>query len=198
MIDSADVVVVGAGAFGASVAWHLVRSTELRVAVLDKGEPVAQTTPRAAGLSSCVQPTSFLRRMATSSVTAIKRFEEETGASLDIRVPIRVAGIQIQVEIADEPEEHSRGLMFRESMEENHGMLFVYTTEQTRGFWMKNTLIPLDIAYADREGRIVDIQQMEPQVTDPHMSKAPMTYALEMNQGWFEANGVRVGDRIEF
>lgn len=82
MIDSADVVVVGAGAFGASVAWHLVRSTELRVAVLDKGEPVAQTTPRAAGLSSCVQPTSFLRRMATSSVTAIKRFEEETGESL--------------------------------------------------------------------------------------------------------------------
>ena len=123
---------------------------------------------------------------------------EETGASLDIRVPIRVAGIQIQVEIADEPEEHSRGLMFRESMEENHGMLFVYTTEQTRGFWMKNTLIPLDIAYVDREGRIVDIQQMEPQVTDTHMSKAPMTYALEMNQGWFEANGVRVGDRIEF
>ena len=93
---------------------------------------------------------------------------EETGASLDIRVPIRVAGVQIQVEIADEPEEHSRGLMFRESMEENHGMLFVYTTEQTRGFWMKNTLIPLDIAYADREGRIVDIQQMEPQVTDSH------------------------------
>ena len=123
---------------------------------------------------------------------------EETSAPLGTRVPIRVAGIEIQVEIADEPSEHSRGLMFRESLEENHGMLFVYATEQTRGFWMKNTLIPLDIAYADREGRIVDIQQMEPQVTDTHLSKAPMMYALEMNQGWFEANGVRVGDRVEF
>jgi hypothetical protein len=114
-------------------------------------------------------------------------------------VPIRVGGIEIQVEIADSEAERSRGLMFRESLPENQGMLFVYDTQrETLGFWMRNTLIPLDIAYADREGRIVDIRQMEPRDERTVSSAAPAMYALEMNQGWFEKNGVRVGDRIEF
>jgi len=113
-------------------------------------------------------------------------------------VPIRVAGIEIQVEIADDDEERSRGLMYRESLPEDQGMLFVYTDERTLSFWMRNTLIPLDIAYIDREGRIVDIQHMEPQDAATHPSAAPAMYALEMNEGWFEANGVEVGDRIEF
>ncbi len=113
-------------------------------------------------------------------------------------VPLRVGGIEVQVELADDADERQRGLMYRESLEENQGMLFAYPEERTLGFWMKNTLIPLDIAYIDREGRIVDIQQMEPQSTETHNSAAPAMYALEMNQGWFEANGVRVGDMIEF
>ena len=113
-------------------------------------------------------------------------------------VPLRVGGIEIQVEIADDADERQQGLMYRESLQENQGMLFVYPEQRTLGFWMKNTLIPLDIAYIDREGRIVDIQQMEPQTTETHDSAAPAMYALEMNQGWFEANGIRVGDVIEF
>ena len=88
--------------------------------------------------------------------------------------------------------------MFRESLAEDQGMLFAYPEERILGFWMKNTLIPLDIAYINREGRIVDIKQMEPQSTQTHNSAAPAMYALEMNQGWFEANGIRVGDLIEF
>ena len=113
-------------------------------------------------------------------------------------VPLRVGGIEIQVEIADDADERQQGLMYRESLGENQGMLFVYPEQRTLGFWMKNTLIPLDIAYIDREGRIVDIQQMEPQTTETHDSAAPAMYALEMNQGWFEANGIRIGDVIEF
>ncbi|MYE35740.1 MAG: DUF192 domain-containing protein [Gemmatimonadales bacterium] len=113
-------------------------------------------------------------------------------------VPLRVGGIAIQVEIADDADERQRGLMFRESLAENQGMLFVYPEQRILGFWMRNTLIPLDIAYIDREGRIVDIQQMEPQTTETHDSAAPAMYALEMNQGWFEANGIRIGDLIEF
>lgn len=113
-------------------------------------------------------------------------------------VPLRVGGIEIQVEIADDADERQRGLMYRESLEENQGMLFVYPEQRTLGFWMKNTLIPLDIAYIDREGRIVDIQQMEPQTTETHDSAAPAMYALEMNEGWFEANGIRIGDLVEF
>ncbi len=137
--------------------------------------------------------------------TAIERAavqEAEAGAAAVSRaaelVPLRVAGIEIRVEIAADADERQQGLMFRESLEENQGMLFVYPEQRTLGFWMKNTLIPLDIAYIDREGRIVDIQQMEPQTTETHNSAAPAMYALEMNQGWFEANGIRVGDLVEF
>jgi uncharacterized membrane protein (UPF0127 family) len=113
-------------------------------------------------------------------------------------VDITVGGIAIQVEIADDDAERQRGLMYRESLEEDHGMLFIYDRETTLAFWMKNTLIPLDIAYLDSDLRIVDIQQMEPQTTETHPSSAPAQYALEMNLGWFERNGVTVGDRIEF
>lgn len=126
--------------------------------------------------------------------------ETGTGAVAQVLelVPLRVGGIEIQVEIADDADERQQGLMYRESLGENQGMLFVYPEQRILGFWMRNTLIPLDIAYIDREGRIVDIQQMEPQTTETHDSAAPAMYALEMNQGWFEANGIRIGDLIEF
>ncbi|MFV1986551.1 MAG: DUF192 domain-containing protein [Gemmatimonadota bacterium] len=113
-------------------------------------------------------------------------------------VPIRVAGIEIQVEIADDEAERSKGLMFRESLPQNEGMLFVYESSRALGFWMRNTLIPLDIAYIDEQGRIVDIQSMEPGDTTTHTSSSDAMYALEMNVGWFEANEVTIGDIVEF
>jgi len=145
------------------------------------------------------RPSSDSRPPSESAISAQDSSSAGAGqrAGGDL-VTIRAGGVEVRVEIADEPSEHSRGLMFRESLAENAGMLFIYPSERTLAFWMKNTLLPLDIAYADREGRIVDIQQMEPQTLDTHPSAAPAQYALEMNQGWFEANGVRVGDRIEF
>lgn len=114
------------------------------------------------------------------------------------QVPIRVAGIEIMVEIADDEGERAKGLMFRESLPEDEGMLFVYESERPLGFWMRNTLIPLDVAYVDSQGRIVDIQTMEPRDETTHWSASDAQYALEMNAGWFEANGVRVGDLVEF
>ena len=135
--------------------------------------------------------------VATNGEQAAETGTPAVAQALEL-VPLRVGGIEIRVEIADDADERQRGLMYRESLEENQGMLFVYPEQRTLGFWMKNTLIPLDIAYIDREGRIVDIQQMEPQTTATHDSAAPAMYALEMNQGWFEANGIRIGDLIEF
>lgn len=82
MLDKADVVVIGAGAYGASVAFHLAQSGVNQVVLLDKTQPVSQTSARAAGLSSQVQPTTLLTRMATSSVKAIERFEQDTGETL--------------------------------------------------------------------------------------------------------------------
>ena len=114
------------------------------------------------------------------------------------KFPITVAGIEIQVEIADDEAERSKGLMFRESLPENEGMLFVYESERPLGFWMRNTLIPLDIAYIDGQGRIVDIQTMQPGDETTHWSKGDAMYALEMNAGWFEANGISTGALVEF
>ena len=78
-------------------------------------------------------------------------------------------------------------------------MLFVYPDEQDLSFWMKNTLIPLSIAYIDAQGRIVDIQDMKPLDDDPpnYVSAEPAKYALEVNQGFFDEHGVKVGDRAE-
>lgn len=107
--------------------------------------------------------------------------------------------VEVRVEIADEPEEQAKGLMDRTSLGEERGMLFVYPDEQVRSFWMRNTLIPLSIAYMDAEGRIVDIQDMKALDDDPphYVSKEPARYALEVNRGFFEERGVEVGDRAE-
>jgi uncharacterized membrane protein (UPF0127 family) len=107
--------------------------------------------------------------------------------------------VEVQVEIADTDPERQRGLMGRTALPEDQGMLFVFGGEQELSFWMKNTLIPLSIAYIDSEGRIVDIQDMKPLDDDPphYVSAEPARYALEVNQGFFEERGIEVGDRAE-
>lgn len=112
--------------------------------------------------------------------------------------PIDVAGHTVRVEIADEADERQRGLMYRESLPEDQGMLFVYEDERDLSFWMRNTQLPLDIAFLDREGRIVDIQQLEPFDENSITTRSPAMYALEMNRGWFEEHGVEIGDRVRF
>lgn len=111
---------------------------------------------------------------------------------------LRVDGVEIAVEVADEPAERRRGLMHRDSLPEDHGMLFVYPGEQILSFWMRDTRIPLDIAFLDRQGYIVGIQQMEPQSDRMHESRRPAMYALEMRKGWFEDHGITEGDRVRF
>jgi uncharacterized protein len=105
--------------------------------------------------------------------------------------------VPVQVQIADTPEERQTGLMGRSALAEDAGMLFVYDREQVLSFWMKDTLIPLSIAYLDVEGRIVDIQDMQPLDETSHPSAEPAQYALEVNQGFFEGRGVMVGDMVE-
>ncbi len=112
-------------------------------------------------------------------------------------ITISVAGIPVRVEVADEAEERQQGLMYRDSLPDGEGMLFVYEEERTLSFWMRNTQIPLDIAFLDRSGRIVDIRQLEPFDEEGVESRRPAMYALEVRRGWFEENGVRVGDRVE-
>ena len=107
--------------------------------------------------------------------------------------------VEVRVEIADSPDEQATGLMNRTALGENRGMLFVFPDEAERSFWMRNTLIPLSIAYMDSQGRIVDIQDMKPlDDEEPHyVSAEPARYALEVNRGFFDERGVEVGDRAE-
>jgi uncharacterized membrane protein (UPF0127 family) len=125
-----------------------------------------------------------------------------TGASpLPISTITTSAGerLPVEVEIADTDAERQTGLMGRNVLPENAGMLFVFEGEQTLSFWMRDTLIPLSIAYIDAEGRIVDIQDMQPldDVPPHYVSAEPAQYALEVNQGFFEERGVMVGDTVE-
>ena len=100
----------------------------------------------------------------------------------------------VEAEVARTYEERERGLMYREGLAKGRGMLFVFPDAQIRSFWMKNTFIPLDIAYLDAELRIVDIQPMEPESLDSHPSALPAMFALEVPLGWFAEVGIAVGD----
>ena len=121
---------------------------------------------------------------------------EVPGARLEV-VPLVVGNHRITAELAVQREDRNRGLMFRESLPEDHGMLFVFAEEQMLGFWMKNTPLPLSIAYADAGGTIVHIADLEPHEETPVSSRRPARYALEMNRGWFARRGVFVGDAIQ-
>ncbi|HEY6712638.1 MAG TPA: DUF192 domain-containing protein [Rubrobacter sp.] len=107
--------------------------------------------------------------------------------------------VGVRVEVADDLAEQAKGLMDRTTLGENRGMLFVYPEERELSFWMKNTLIPLSIAFIDSERRIIDIQDMKPLDDEPpsYVSAEPAQYALEVNQGFFEERGVKVGDSVE-
>jgi uncharacterized protein len=109
------------------------------------------------------------------------------------------AKVVLKVEIARTPAERQRGLMHRRSLAPKAGMVFAYPTDVRGGFWMKNTLIPLDIAFSDRTGRIVRILTMQPCRRDPCRIYEPgVAYraALEVNAGSFRRWNVRVGDRV--
>jgi uncharacterized membrane protein (UPF0127 family) len=103
--------------------------------------------------------------------------------------------VDIPVEIADTPAERETGLIGRSASAADSGMLFVFDQDQPLSFWMKDTLIPLSIAFINSEGLIVDIQDMQPLDETPHDSAAPAKYALEVNQEFFAANGIQVGDQ---
>ena len=107
------------------------------------------------------------------------------------------ARTEVEVEIADERDEQQRGLMERTELAEDAGMLFVFERDEPRSFWMRNTLIPLSIAYIADGGRIVDIQDMQPLDETSHPSAEPARYALEVNQGFFAERGIQVGDEVE-
>lgn len=111
---------------------------------------------------------------------------------------IKINQWKITVEIADTQEAQEKGLMGRESLDEDRGMLFVYDRDSRKSFWMKNTKIPLSIAYIATDGTIREIYDMEPLSTRIVDSRYSVRYVLEVNQGAFQRHGIKEGDKVEF
>lgn len=106
---------------------------------------------------------------------------------------------KIDIEVADNDAEREQGLMYRDSMAENAGMLFLMDTEDMQAFWMKNTIISLDIMFVDSERRIVNIQKnCKPYSLDQLPSSKPALYVVEVNAGYSEKHGIKAGDLISF
>ena len=112
------------------------------------------------------------------------------------RKRIYVDSTPINVEVADNDFLRNQGLMFRRSLPADEGMLFIFPESASRGFWMKNTHIPLSIAFIDGNGTITNIENMAPNVHETIYSSGPAKLALEMNQGWFRENEVFSGSSI--
>jgi uncharacterized membrane protein (UPF0127 family) len=103
----------------------------------------------------------------------------------------------IRAEVAQTPEEHSIGLMFRTSMPTNDGMLFIFDRPGQQCFWMKNTLLPLSVAFVADDGSITNIEAMKPQTLESHCSTKEVRYVLEMNEGWFAKRGIKPGMKLQ-
>ncbi|NMG47125.1 DUF192 domain-containing protein [Azoarcus communis] len=103
---------------------------------------------------------------------------------------------RIQVEVAHTDANRQLGLMNRREMPAHNGMVFVFPQDARHCMWMRNTFIPLSVAFLDEQGRILNIADMQPQTEDSHCAAAPARFALEMNQGWFRERGLKPGDAI--
>ena len=115
-------------------------------------------------------------------------------AAADLPTTVLTVGQhKVTAEVVVTPEQRALGLMNRFSLKPDHGMLFVFERSEPLAFWMKNTFIPLSIAFIGADGRIVNIEDMRPQTEDTHWSKGPALYALEMRKGWFAEKGIGPG-----
>lgn len=128
--------------------------------------------------------------------------QAQASAGIEQANPI-LPGVQLQAgmhliraEVASDVGTRARGLMFRESLGPNQGMLFVFQERSTQCFWMRNTRIPLSAAFLDDAGQIVNIADMQPLSEQSHCSSKPVRYVLEMEQGWFVRKGIKPGSRL--
>ena len=128
----------------------------------------------------------FALALAALDASALEKFQA---------THIRVGPQALTVELAITEPQRMQGLMYREKLGPNDGMLFVFDAPEYQSMWMKNTLVPLSVAFLAPDGTILNVEDMEPQTLNPHISAGPALYALEMNKGWFAAHGLKPGDK---
>lgn len=112
-------------------------------------------------------------------------------------ITLAIGGQKLTAEVAATDPERMQGLMHRRMMPESRGMLFVFTNVSRHAMWMKNTFIPLSVAFIDANGVITNIEDMQPHTLDSHGATQPVRYALEMNLGWFAKRGIKAGAKID-
>jgi uncharacterized membrane protein (UPF0127 family) len=152
--------------------------------------------PQASGLhlASCLLPLAFC--LLSCGPAAPRPTSPAPRPGLPT-IELRIKDSPVFAEVATRPEDQALGLMFRRSLAPDSGMLFVFDRDEVQRFWMKNTLIPLGIAYITRDSLVTDILEMAPlDTTTPYISSKPARYALEMNSGWFQSKGIKPGDAV--
>ncbi|MGI4847333.1 MAG: DUF192 domain-containing protein [Janthinobacterium lividum] len=125
--------------------------------------------------------------LASSNAVAQQRFPV---------IPLTAGMYVIHAEVAAREAEREEGLMFREKMGAGEGMVFIFDAPATTCMWMKNTLLPLSVAFIDETGKVINIEDMKPQTLDSHCTARPARYALEMNLGWFKQKNIKPGSMI--
>ena len=146
------------------------------------------------------QPTRLILRTAATLLTlgCIASASAQTPAVRKFPTTQLNIGIHlIKAEVAQTEAEREQGLMFREKMADNEGMLFLFGAPAGVCMWMKNTLIPLSVAFMDEKGVIINIEEMKEQTLDSHCAKRGAVYALEMNKGWFKQKNIKPGTKID-
>lgn len=145
-----------------------------------------------------VRPKAATLFLAAAAALALPAAAQQTDPQPPLPTVQLSAGIHIiRAEVADSDDSRRNGLMFRRELPGNDGMLFVFEQPDVQCFWMRNTLLPLSIAFIADDGTIVNIENMAPQTEDPHCAKKPVRYALEMAQGWFEQHGIKAGKKLD-
>ncbi|WP_228488353.1 DUF192 domain-containing protein [Caenimonas koreensis] len=136
---------------------------------------------------------AFIAAIAAAVLMPV--FAQEAQMNLP-RVQLAAGMHRIDAQVAQTGDQRMTGLMFRKEMPKHEGMLFVFEYPSQQCFWMRNTLLPLSIAFVADDGTIVNIDEMKPQTDDSHCSLKPVRYVLEMNTGWFARKGIKAGAKL--
>ena len=152
-------------------------------------------------LKQLFRPLPAVRALALCSVLVFAGCQPKATQTtpFGLRVAeLKISKVPVTVEIADTPQASENGLMFRDSLPEDRGMLFIFDQPKKASFWMRNTKIPLSIAYVDSDGKILEIKSMNPldETVVPSRSDE-VAYALEVNQGWFDRHGITPGAKLD-
>ena len=135
------------------------------------------------------------RVLAAAVLLAAAAWHARAEPPMPTRV-LKIGNHPLKVEVAQTEAQREQGLMFRKSLGRDDGMLFIFDEPAYHAMWMKNTLIPLSVAFLDAQGTILNILDMEPQTLDSHAAAGPAIYAIETNKGWFDGKKIKAGDKV--